>query len=127
MKKPKIYNLTPAEGQALLNFQGRLYPKTINLFETETIEKINQKKNKQLKLTEKETKHPTIRSAILSIINTKLRLHAKDEVYVISGAEYECIKTKIVSVEKYAPKKKDRYEAEIGKYMGKRTVLDKDE
>jgi len=44
MKKPKTYNLTPAEGQALLNFQGRLYPKTINLFETEIIEEINKRR-----------------------------------------------------------------------------------
>ena len=66
MKKPKTYNLTPAEGQALLNFQGRLYPKTINLFETEIIEEIKQKKNKRLKLTGKEKElHPDFQNLLI--------------------------------------------------------------
>ncbi|MFH0943201.1 MAG: DNA methyltransferase [Candidatus Beckwithbacteria bacterium] len=42
MNKPKTYNLTPARGQALLNFQGRIYPKTVELFETELIEEVRQ-------------------------------------------------------------------------------------
>ena len=52
MKKPKKYNLSPAEGQALLNFQGRLYPETMNLFETDLVEEVKQKTGKS-KLTEK--------------------------------------------------------------------------
>lgn len=44
MNKPKTYNLTPARGQALLNFQGRIYPKTVELFETEVIEEVRQDK-----------------------------------------------------------------------------------
>jgi len=66
MKKPKIYNLTPAKGQALLNFQGRLYPKTIKLFETDKIEEIKQKKNKRLKLTDKEKElHPDFKNLLI--------------------------------------------------------------
>ena len=81
----------------------------------------------ELKLTEKETKHPTIRAAIFTIINTKLRLHSADKVYILSPAEHNYIKNKIVPVKEYAPKKKDRYENEVGKYMGKRVVLETDE
>lgn len=57
MKKPITYNLTPARGQALLNFQGRRYPDTVELFETELIEEIKSTK-KQVKLldTEKQKK-----------------------------------------------------------------------
>ncbi len=40
MKKPVVYNLTPARGQALLNFQGRIFPKTVELFETERVEEV---------------------------------------------------------------------------------------
>lgn len=54
MKKPKSYNLTPAKGQALLNFQGRLYPKRIDLFEADLIEEVKQKKNGQFKLEDKQ-------------------------------------------------------------------------
>jgi len=45
-KKPKQYNITPAKGQALLNFQGRRYPDKVDLFETEKIEEVrNVKEN----------------------------------------------------------------------------------
>ncbi len=51
MKKPKSYNITPAKGQALLNYQGRLLPSQnieMQLFETEVVEEIKQKgKGKQ--------------------------------------------------------------------------------
>jgi len=43
MQKPKPYNITPAKGQALLNYQGRLLPSNnieMQLFETEIIEEI---------------------------------------------------------------------------------------
>ena len=53
MKKPKKYNLSPAEGQALLSFQGRLYPETMNLFETDLVEEVKQK-GTRLKPTKKE-------------------------------------------------------------------------
>jgi len=49
MKKPTLYNLTPARGQALLNFQGRIFPKTVELFETELVEEVRQG-NKKAKL-----------------------------------------------------------------------------
>ena len=45
MKNQKSYNLTPAKGQALLNYQGRLYPDKVELFETQLIEEVRQKKN----------------------------------------------------------------------------------
>jgi len=65
MEKPKKYNLTPAEGQALLNFQGRIYPETMTLFETDLIEEIKQK-NEQLDLTEKEKElHPDFKNLLI--------------------------------------------------------------
>lgn len=52
--KPKTYNITPAKGQALLNFQGRLLPSQnleMQLFETDIIEQIKSKgKPKEEKL-----------------------------------------------------------------------------
>lgn len=55
MQKPKSYNITPAKGQALLNFQGRLLPSKnieMQLFETEVVEEIKGKKKQQDKQTE---------------------------------------------------------------------------
>lgn len=43
-KKIKQYNITPAKGQALLNFQGRRYPDTVDFFETEKIEEVRNEK-----------------------------------------------------------------------------------
>lgn len=55
MKKPILYNLSPAKGQALLNFQGRLYPDKVELFETEVIEEVRTKdKPSQLKIEKKD-------------------------------------------------------------------------
>ncbi|KHE93751.1 MAG: site-specific DNA-methyltransferase [Candidatus Scalindua rubra] len=55
MKKPKQYNITPAKGQALLNFQGRRFPEKIDLFEAELIEEVRGKKERQQNLFDKET------------------------------------------------------------------------
>lgn len=56
MQKPKSYNLTPARGQALLNFQGRIFPKTVDVFEADLIEEVRQNgKKKQLNIEEKQT------------------------------------------------------------------------
>lgn len=41
------YNITPAKGQALLNFQGRRLPQKITLFETKLIEEVRPSKNGQ--------------------------------------------------------------------------------
>jgi len=98
MKKPKKYNLTPAKGQALLNFQGRLYPKTVNLFETDLIEEVKQKR-KKIKLTEKEKElHPDFRNLLIQgdCLSTCAYLKSKnikvDLVYIdppfASGANY---------------------------------------
>ena len=40
MKKPKRYNITPALGQALLDFQGRRFPDKMDVFETEALEEV---------------------------------------------------------------------------------------
>lgn len=55
MKKPRQYNITPAKGQALLSFQGRRFPEKIDLFETELIEEVRGKKERQQNLFDKET------------------------------------------------------------------------
>ncbi len=53
--KPIEYNITPAKGQALLNFQGRRLPEKITLFETKLIEKVRPSKNGQQKINTDET------------------------------------------------------------------------
>ena len=55
MKTPKQYNISPAKGQALLNFQGRRYPDTMDVFETDVIEEVRAAKPKNKTLYEKET------------------------------------------------------------------------
>ena len=55
MKTPKQYNITPAKGQALLNFQGRRFPDKIDVFETELIEEVRNTKAKEQDLFVKET------------------------------------------------------------------------
>lgn len=55
MKTPKQYNITPAKGQALLNFQGRRFPDKIDVFETELIEEVRNTKAKEQSLSDKET------------------------------------------------------------------------
>ena len=65
MKKPKKYNLSPAEGQALLNFQGRLYPETVNLFETNLVEEVK-RKTRGLKLAKKKKElHPDFKNLLI--------------------------------------------------------------
>lgn len=54
MKKPTVYNITPAKGQALLKFQGRLMPDKIEAFETHVVEEIRQKGQQKIE-TEKQT------------------------------------------------------------------------
>jgi adenine-specific DNA-methyltransferase len=57
MQKPKPYNISPAKGQALLNYQGRLQPSQnieMQLFETEVIEEIKAKRKEQQKLGDKQ-------------------------------------------------------------------------
>ena len=48
--KPIDYNITPAKGQALLNFQGRRLPEKITLFETKLIEEVRPSKKGQQKI-----------------------------------------------------------------------------
>ncbi|AQQ71841.1 DNA adenine methyltransferase YhdJ [Limihaloglobus sulfuriphilus] len=55
MKTPRQYNITPAKGQALLNFQGRRFPDKIDVFETELIEEVRSPKLKKQELFDKET------------------------------------------------------------------------
>lgn len=55
MKTPKQYNITPAKGQALLNFQGRRFPDKIDVFETELIEEARNTKVREQTLFDKET------------------------------------------------------------------------
>ena len=48
MKQTKTYNLTPAKGQAILNFQGRRMPDSVEMYETELVEEVRQKKQATL-------------------------------------------------------------------------------
>ncbi|MHC8440699.1 MAG: DNA methyltransferase [Candidatus Eutrophobiaceae bacterium] len=44
MKKLKQYKLTPAHGQALLNFRGRRLPESMDVYETMTVETVTAKR-----------------------------------------------------------------------------------
>ncbi|MBI4727570.1 site-specific DNA-methyltransferase [candidate division TA06 bacterium] len=48
MKKVIKYNIAPAKGQAILNFNDRRFPDTVELFETNLVEEVRSKKPKQL-------------------------------------------------------------------------------
>jgi len=53
MKIPRHYNITPANGQALLNFQGRRrFPNKIDVFEMKLIEEVRNTKVKEQTLFE---------------------------------------------------------------------------
>lgn len=67
MYKPKTYNLTPARGQALLNFQGRIFPGgKMELFETEVIEEIRQPdKQKQSKIEKQKEPHGDFQNLLI--------------------------------------------------------------
>lgn len=66
MKNPKHYNLTPAKGQALLNYQGRLYPDKVELFETKLIEEVRQQKKSDSFKQSKETDlNPDFRNLLI--------------------------------------------------------------
>jgi len=97
--KPIQYNITPAKGQALLNFQGRRLPERITLFETELIEEVRASKNGQLKLKTDETElNKDFRNLLVhgDVLSTCAYLKSKDIkvdlVYIdppfASGANY---------------------------------------
>lgn len=48
MRQTKRYTLEPAKGQAILRFEGRRFPDSVELFETSVVEEIRQKKDKKL-------------------------------------------------------------------------------
>jgi len=63
--KPKSYNIEPARGQALLKFQGRIFPKSMDLFDAEIIEEARQK-NQNLDLGDKrKALNPDFRNLLL--------------------------------------------------------------
>jgi adenine-specific DNA-methyltransferase len=97
--KPIQYNITPAKGQALLNFQGRRLPERITLFETELIEEVRPSKNGQQKLKTDETElNKDFRNLLVhgDVLSTCAYLKSKDIkvdlVYIdppfASGANY---------------------------------------
>jgi adenine-specific DNA-methyltransferase len=97
--KPIQYNITPAKGQALLNFQGRRLPERINLFETEIIEEVRPSRNGQQKLKTDETElNNDFRNLLVhgDVLSTCAYLKSKnikvDLVYIdppfASGANY---------------------------------------
>ncbi|PJB01382.1 MAG: site-specific DNA-methyltransferase [Ignavibacteria bacterium CG_4_9_14_3_um_filter_36_18] len=55
VKKPTQYNISPAKGQALLNFQGRRFPDKVELFETFVIEQVRQNENAPKLKLDKQT------------------------------------------------------------------------
>jgi len=97
--KPIQYNITPAKGQALLNFQGRRLPERITLFETELIEEVRPSKNGQQKIEPDEAElNKDFRNLLVhgDVLSTCAYLKSKDIkvdlVYIdppfASGANY---------------------------------------
>lgn len=99
MKKSVKYNISPAKGQALLNYEGRRYPDTIELFETQLIEEVRPLKEENLFEIEKQTDlNPDFRNllihgdclsacAYLKSENIKVDLIVVDPPFA-SGANY---------------------------------------
>ena len=56
MRIPKFYNIAPAKGQALLNFQGRRFPDKLEVYEAERIEEVRSTNGKNQSLFDKEKK-----------------------------------------------------------------------
>ena len=97
MKKPKIYNISPARGQALLNFEGRRQPDKIELFEAKLIEEVRNS-HQQKQLASEENPHPNFSNLLLQgdCLSTCAYLRSQnikiDLVYIdppfASGANY---------------------------------------
>ena len=97
MKKRIQYSITPAKGQALLQFNGRKFPKKIDLLETELVEKIRHKSKKDL-LEKDKNINPNFTNILLQgdCISTCAYLQSKkikiDLVYIdppfSSGVNY---------------------------------------
>lgn len=62
MQKPKSYNIQSSRGQALLSFQGRRFPDKVELFETEVVEEVRQKKK------DKEEKQKNLNSDFRNLL-----------------------------------------------------------
>lgn len=66
VKKPTQYNISPAKGQALLNFQGRRFPDKVELFETTLIEQVrHQEKTPKLKLDKQAELNPDFTNLLI--------------------------------------------------------------
>jgi len=99
MKKPITYNISPAKGQALLNFEGRRYPEAVELFETQLIEEVRPTKEAKLFKKDKQADmnpdfrnlliHGDCLSACAYLISKNIKV---DLVYIdppfASGANY---------------------------------------
>lgn len=63
---PHQYNITPAKGQALLNFQGRRFPTKLTVFETERLEEVRNTSVKVQTLSAKKvTSNPNFTNLLL--------------------------------------------------------------
>ena len=87
------YSLRPARGQALLNFQGRLTPKNIPVFDADIIEKVNTAKTVAAKNANSQWRDQLIQGDCLSACAYMRRNNiAVDLVYIdppfASGANY---------------------------------------
>lgn len=99
MKRPKRYNITPALGQALLDFQGRRFPENMDVFETEATEEVRTARSKgQKSLDEDLDPNPDFRNLLIQGDCLSACAHLKSEnisvdlVYIdppfASGANY---------------------------------------
>ena len=99
MKRPKRYNITPALGQALLDFQGRRFPEKMEVFETEATEEVRTAKSKgQQSLDEDLDPNPDFRNLLIqgdclsACAHLKSKNISVDLVYIdppfASGANY---------------------------------------
>ena len=99
MKRPKRYNITPALGQALLDFQGRRFPDKMDVFETEATEEVRTARSKgQKSLDEDLDPNPDFRNLLIqgdclsACAHLKSKNISVDLVYIdppfASGANY---------------------------------------
>ncbi len=99
MKRSRRYNITPALGQALLDFQGRRFPENMDVFETEATEEVRTARSKgQQSLDEDLDPNPGFRNLLIQGDCLSACAHLKSEnisvdlVYIdppfASGANY---------------------------------------
>ncbi len=78
----------------------------------------------QLGLSERELRNSRVRNMVISLLDLRLSLKRLVPYYRLSSAEFELIKNSSSFVPKKKYKNNTKFKNEIGKYKGKRLVLE---